>query len=151
MKKSIHTKGWLIEARNRAGLTHEKLARLAGVHVNTIQFVESGKRNASHRLWEKLDAVLYPRVPWMYVDEDALIGKARAYALDEKALSCCLIYVKGANGPVFTDIRPTNQETSAFAGNTAHSYITITRADAIKLIEAQKAISDCDRKRNHEA
>ena len=48
----------LIEARKRAGLTQAELAQRAGVRVETINRLESGKHAPSIRTVEKIDAAL---------------------------------------------------------------------------------------------
>lgn len=143
MSKKSRTGEWLREARTRANLTIEKLAELAGVHSSTVQFVETGKRGASPKLWAAFDAVLRPRVPLMYLDEDALIADARNYALLEGKGSLCRLFcskeTRGANGLVFVGIASVAGVRSDQVEDPDCPYVTLSWADAIKLLEDQRA------------
>lgn len=45
----------LKEARERAGLTQEQLARELGITVRAYQFIESGASDSRPKLWDRLE------------------------------------------------------------------------------------------------
>lgn len=135
MKHKPHTKEWLADTRNRAGLTMAQLADLAGVHVITVMNIETGRRSGSPRTWRKLDRALYGYVPAAFVDEDVLIDMARAYeaSAHREGDQCWLSYAAGCEGIAFTDVRPLRGDEPAV------SHVALSWGDAIKLLELQKA------------
>lgn len=138
MKHKIHTREWLIDTRKRAGLTTAELAALTGIHINSLSFYETGKRNATPSSWSKIDQALYPRVPAAFVNEDALIEDARAYERlayrEGMEKTCRLYYATGRDGVAFIEVGPDRD------GNQSAPYVILSWDDAVKLLEAQKSV-----------
>ena len=140
MKPKPHTKEWLKLARKHGSpmnLTMAKLAELTGLHVNAIQYLETGQRRGTPAAWEQVDKALYPIVPAMFVDEEALLADARAYAhIEGGDAPCCLTYAAGSGNIAFVNVCPQRDAVSD------SSCITLSWADAIELLEAQKSSFD---------
>lgn len=134
MSYKPHTPEWLAAARKQAGLSMAKLAELAGVHVNTVQYAERRNYITTPNIWAKLDAALYPIVPVYFVNEDRLIADAQAYAhLRGEDASCRLCYVLGRDGIVFVDVRPIEEDVSS-------QFVVASWEAALNLLTAQKGL-----------
>lgn len=57
----IKTKEWLIESRQKAGLTQQQLADRSGVSVHAIRNIEQGTREGSSETWKALITALENR------------------------------------------------------------------------------------------
>ena len=134
MKHPIHSAEWLTDTRKRANLTMKQLAELTGLHSQSIYNIESSKYGSSQEVWNTIDRILYDRVPAAYVDEDALIATARAYEnLAHREGNMCRLYYKaGIEGVAFIGVRSMRDE------DIEAPYVTLSWADAVKLLEAQK-------------
>lgn len=134
MNYKPHTPEWLAAARKQAGLSMAKLAELAGVHVNTVQYAERRNYITTPSVWAKLDKALYPIVPVYFVNEDQLIADAQAYAhLQGEDAPCRLCYVLGRDGIVFTNVLPCEEDVSG-------QHVVVSWEAALNLLTAQKAL-----------
>lgn len=132
MKYEPHTPEWLRAARAQAGLTMAKLANLAGVHTNTVQYAETKHYATTPEVWAKFDAALYPLVPLFFINENALIANVQAYMhLRGEEAACRLYYVLAPGGVAFSDVRAIEEE------ELPGRHVVVTWQAALSLLEAQ--------------
>ena len=134
MKPSMHTKEWLRWARGLSGLSRTELADLTGLSRSTIVAAETGGRGGAPETWAAIDAVLYPLTPIAYVNEDSIVDYVRRCSKSAGRKKCRLYYTAGAQGLVFTEVRPEHDD------GLSGAYIVVTWAEAETLLEEQKAI-----------
>ena len=58
----IKTKEWLIESRQKAGLTQQQLADRSGISVAAIRNIEQGNRDGSYETWNTLITTLENKI-----------------------------------------------------------------------------------------
>lgn len=135
------TREWLVEARQRAGLSQAELIEMVGLKsIIAISQYENGTRTPSLRTWEKLEEALRPFAPMMFVDVDGLIADAEAGMRWEKANSRCkLIYAAARDGLIFTSVLPDQGD------EPADPYISVSFQDAVALLKAQRDLLQDDR------
>lgn len=135
MKPKMRTGEWLAEARRQAGLSQPELAELAGLKSTMlISNFETGVRVPPSQTWERLEEALRPLAPLMFVFEEDLLNDARAgMRWEQEGASCRLTYVLGKYGFVFTRVASVREDLPE------DSFIVVSFADAVKLLEEQMA------------
>lgn len=135
------TREWLVEARQRAGLSQAELIEMVGLKsIIAISQYENGTRSPSQRTWDKLEQALKPFAPMMFVDVEGLIADAEAGMRWEKAgARCRLTYVAARDGLIFTGVLPDQGD------ELADPYVTVSFQDALALLEAQRDLLQNDR------
>lgn len=141
MTAEPRTREWLVEARQRAGLSQAELIEMVGLKsIIAVSQYENGTRTPSLRTWEKLEEVLRPLAPMMFVDMDGLIADAEAGMRWEKANPRCkLTYAAARGGLVFTKVFPDQGD------EPSDPYISVSFQDAVALLKAQRDLLQDDR------
>ena len=135
MKPKMRTGEWLTEARRQADLPQAKLAKLVGLNsAMLISAFETGARVPDPQAWEKLESVLRPLAPLMFIDEEKLLDHAKAgLRWEGEGALCRLAYFLGKRGFVFVGVSSVREDPPE------GPFITVFFEEAVRLLEEQSA------------